>query len=82
MASKNNSKTLKTERTTKEKLYCKLQSKGYVKNACFMPERGTTDAILIARQLQERFLDKNKNIYFVFIDLEKAFSKVSHKVLW
>lgn len=47
-----------------------------------MPERGTTDAILIARQLQERFLDKNKNIYFVFIDLEKAFSKVSHKVLW
>ena len=47
-----------------------------------MPERGTTDAILIARQLQERFLDKNKNIYFVFIDLEKAFSRVPHKVLW
>ena len=38
----------------------------------FMPGRGTTDAFFIVRQLQETFLAKNKNLYFAFIDLEKA----------
>ena len=42
----------------------------------FMPGRGTTDAIFIATQLQKTFLDKNKNFYFAFIDLEKAFDRV------
>ena len=48
----------------------------------FMPGRGTTDAIFIVRQLQEKFLDKNKNLYFAFINLEKALDRVSRKVLW
>ena len=48
----------------------------------FMPERGTTDAIFIARLLQVKFLDKNNNLYFAFIDLKKAFNRVPLKVLW
>ena len=48
----------------------------------FMPGRGTTDAIFIVRQLQEKFLDKNKNLYFAFINLEKALDRVPRKVLW
>ena len=48
----------------------------------FMPGRGTTDAIFIVRQLQEKFLDKNRNLYFAFSDLEKAFNRVPRKVLW
>ena len=48
----------------------------------FMPGRGTTDAIFIVRQLQEKDLDKNKNLYFAFIDLEKAFDRVPREVLW
>ena len=48
----------------------------------FMPGRGTTDAIFILRQLQERYLQKNKRLYFVFVDLEKAFDRVPHQVLW
>ena len=48
----------------------------------FMPGRGTTDAIFIVRQLQEKFLAKNKNLYLAFVDLEKAFDRVPCQVLW
>ena len=47
-----------------------------------MPGRGTTDAIFIVRQLQEKFLAKNKNLYLAFVDLEKAFNRVPHQILW
>ena len=48
----------------------------------FMPGRGTTDAIFILRQLQEKYLAKRKNLYFAFVDLEKAFDRVSRDVVW
>ena len=48
----------------------------------FMPGRGTTDAIFILRQLQEKHLAKNKKLYFTFVDLEKAFDRVTRKVIW
>ena len=48
----------------------------------FMPGRGTTDAIFILRQLQEKHLAKNKKLYFAFVDLEKAFDRVPRKVIW
>ena len=38
----------------------------------FMPKCGTIDAIFILRQLQEKFLNKKKNVYFAFVDLEKS----------
>ena len=48
----------------------------------FMPGRGTTDAIFIAPQLQERYIAVNKLLYFAFVDLEKAFEHVLRQVLW
>ena len=48
----------------------------------FMPGRGTTDAIFILRQLQEKHLAKNKKLYFAFVDLEKAFDCIPRKVIW
>ncbi|KAI8481620.1 hypothetical protein Bbelb_406210 [Branchiostoma belcheri] len=48
----------------------------------FTPGRGTTDAIFILRQLQEKFLSKRKDLYFMFVDLEKAFDRVPREVLW
>ena len=48
----------------------------------FMPGRGTTDAIFILRQLQEKHLAKNKKLYFAFVDLEKVFDRVPRKVFW
>jgi hypothetical protein len=42
----------------------------------FMPGKGTTDAIFILRQLQEKYMEKGKELFFVFVDLEKAFDRV------
>ena len=53
----------------------------------FVQGRGTTDAIFITRQLQEKILarkdpnGKNRILYFAFVDLEKAFDRVPGKVL-
>ena len=49
---------------------------------CFVPGRGTTDAIFVVRQLQEKYLAANKRLYMAFVDLEKAFDQVPHKVIW
>ena len=47
----------------------------------FMPGKGTTDAIFVVRQMQEKHLAKKKDLYFAFIDLEKAFDRVPRKVV-
>ena len=36
----------------------------------FIPGRGTTDAIFVVRQLQEKYLAANKRLYMDFVDLE------------
>ena len=45
------------------------------------PGGGTTHAIFILHQLQEQVLHKNKQLYFVSVNLEKAFHRVPRKVL-
>ena len=50
------------------------QRKGIDKmHFCFMPGCGVTTPIFILRQLQEKYLAKEKNLYFAFLHLEKAF---------
>jgi hypothetical protein len=48
----------------------------------FRPGRGTTDAIFIVRQLQEKYLAKKKDLWLAFVDLEKAFDRVPREVVW
>ena len=47
-----------------------------------MSSRGTTDAIFIVRQLQEKHLAAIKPLYMAFIDLEKASDRVPRDVIW
>ena len=48
----------------------------------FVRGRGTTDAILVVRQMQEKYLAANKRLYMAFVDLEEAFDQVPRKAIW
>jgi len=47
----------------------------------FVNGKGTTDAIFMARQVQENLRVKGKKLCFGFVDLEKAFDKVPREVI-
>ena len=47
----------------------------------FMPGKGTTDAIAVVRQVQERFMNKKRPLFFAFVNLEKVFDRVPRAVL-
>ena len=42
----------------------------------FVAGKGTTDVIFILRHLKEKYLKNDKELYLVFVDLEKAFDSV------
>ena len=45
-------------------------------------DRGTTDMIFVARQLQEKCRDQLLDFCVAFIDLSKAFETVNREMLW
>lgn len=49
---------------------------GFIKGSRMM------DAIHAARLLVERYREKNKRVYETFLDLEKAFYKILHDLIW
>ena len=48
----------------------------------FVPGRGTTDAVFVEKQLQEKYLAANKRLYMAFVDLYKALDGVPWKIVW
>ena len=48
----------------------------------FMSGRSTTEVIYLLRRLMERYQSTHKDLYMVFIDLEKDCDRVPRDVLW
>ena len=48
----------------------------------FRKERGTTDMVFAARQLQEKCQEQNSDLFSTYVDLTKAFDTVSREGLW
>jgi hypothetical protein len=48
----------------------------------FRRNKSCTDAIFTLRQLAERNIEYNKNMFIAFVDQEKAFDRVDRTLLW
>ena len=48
----------------------------------FRRSRGCTDRICIVRQTCEKYLEKDKDVYFAFLDLEKVYDRVDKDAMW
>ena len=48
----------------------------------FRRGRGCTDQIFIVRQICKKYLGKGKDVYFAFLDLEKAYDRVDRDAMW
>jgi Reverse transcriptase (RNA-dependent DNA polymerase) len=48
----------------------------------FMPGRSTMEAIFLIRQLMKRHREQKKDLYMIFIDLEKAYDKIPKNIMW
>ena len=47
----------------------------------FMSGRGTANAAFVLRRLSEKFRAKNKMLFFIVVDLKKAFDQVPREVI-
>ena len=48
----------------------------------FLKGRGCTDQVFVIRQVCEKYMSRGKNVYFAFMDLEKAYDRVDRDALW
>jgi hypothetical protein len=40
------------------------------------------EAIFLIRQFMERYREEKKDLYIIFIDLEKTYDKVTRNIMW
>ena len=48
----------------------------------FRAEKGCNDQIFAVRQVVEKTIEKDRSVYIVFVDLEKAYNNVNRLKLW
>jgi hypothetical protein len=62
----------------KERTECYLREE----QGGFRQGRGCVDQIFTVKQLCEKYLEVNKEVYIAFMDLEKAYDRVDRKGVW
>ena len=48
----------------------------------FRQGRGCVDQVFVVRQVCEKYLAKGKDVYWAFMDLEKAYDRVDREAMW
>ena len=66
--------------TVLEKRLCRIVSVDEMEFG-IMPERVTIDAVYILIRMQQEYHAKGNKLYICFVELEKAFDRISWKVL-
>ena len=47
-----------------------------------MPGKGTIDAMFALRMLMEKYREGQRELHYVFVNLEKAYNRVPREELW
>ena len=68
-------------RVIMERVRAKIRGEVAEEQYGFVEGKGTRNAIFILRMLSERAIEVQKDLYFCFIDYEKAFDRVKHENL-
>ena len=48
----------------------------------FMEGRGCMDQLFVVRQVCEKFRARGKEVFWAFMDLEKAYDRVDREAMW
>ena len=48
----------------------------------FNSRKGAADVVFVVKQLQEKCMEKRTNLYFTFVDLEKAHGRLSRELVY
>ena len=48
----------------------------------FRRGRGCVDQVFVVRQVCEKYLEKGKDVFWAFMDLEKAYDRVDREAMW
>ena len=48
----------------------------------FRSGRGCVDQVFVMKQMSEKFCGKNKSLFVVYMDLEKAYDRIDRDAMW